>query len=404
METNSILHVDVLEEILMRLPVKDLLRWKVVSKQWYALIRACIFNKKHYKFKHAMYITNCNDVPLFLDVPSTEDKHQTQFYLLSKQGDDNVVLDITRDFERDIPPKLANDLELRNMRVKCMGIVNGVVGLQWGRHRLALWNPATREFKDVARWPITSDYNEDVDLYGSQILGLGFDLKSNNFEILGLIDYHQESSIYDFHLYSLKTDSWTRLKEAPTSMVNFQFSDNDAYLENGIYYWLASGRSHLSDNMIISFNFSTKMFKETILPKGFLCRNDGNVKCVPWKYLLGIGKYKQGLGLFINRTVENNGGIEIWAVTKYEGDDEGVPLCWELVVRVAEIQCYDGLYISTIRVCGDLLLIIQDENSDEEVFGTLYDPRTNTFNNIGAGFCTSFTYVESLFSLSKMLF
>ncbi|KAK9669850.1 hypothetical protein RND81_13G159000 [Saponaria officinalis] len=121
METTRILPDDILEDILVRLPAKILVRWKCVSKHWYALFGDYNFAMKHYRFQYAHHAT----VPLFLNC-SLSYPTQTKFFLLSKHGGDDVVLNVTPDFHRDIRPAFANESELSFL---CMGIVNGVICL-----------------------------------------------------------------------------------------------------------------------------------------------------------------------------------------------------------------------------------------------------------------------------------
>ncbi|XP_074287631.1 F-box only protein 8-like [Silene latifolia] len=411
METTSLLPDDILEEILVRLPVKYLLQWKCVSKHWYTLISDYEFAKKHYHFQYAMLGADNDAGPLFLDLPSKISK-PVQFKLLSKVGGDNVVLDMTADFERDIPPRFSNDCELRKLSLRCMGIINGVIGLQWGRTRLALWNPATREFKDVARWPNIPN-NKAAEQFGCDIHGLVFDQQANDFKILGLINFDggendDISTIYEFHLYSLKSNSWKRIKKGPSCRLSVIFSDTDAYLNNGVYYWLTIKDIWSDENPILCFNFSTEIFKEFEPPKGSGCRSNhrtrifnGHVMC-DCKYQQTIGKYKEGLALFVTRTLQNmNCSFEIWAVTKFREDDHGVPLSWELVVTVEPIHSFPwSLTVRAFRAYGDLLVIVQRGNYGKDYEACLYDPSTHTFNNLGLSFCSCFKYVESLFSVS----
>ncbi|XP_074285908.1 putative F-box/kelch-repeat protein At3g17570 [Silene latifolia] len=404
MET-TILPDDVLEEILVRLPVKYLVGWKCVCKHWYALIGDYDFAKKHYHFQYAMHRADKDAGPLFLDSPST-----AHFYLLSKDGGDDVVLDMTADLERDIPPTFGNDSELRNSSARCIGVINGVIGLLWDRTRLALWNPATREFKDVARWPVIPD-NKAAEQFGGEIHGFVFDQQSNDFKILGLINFDggdDVSTVYEFHLYSLKSNSWKRIKKGPSCRLSVLFSVKDAYLSNGVYYWRTYKDIWSFENPILSFDFNTEIFKEFEPPKGSGCRSNqhtriinGQVLC-DCKYQQIIGKYKEGIALFVTRTLENlDCSFEIWAVTKFREDDHGVPLSWELVVTVDPIHSFTwSLTVKAFRAYGDLLVMVRRGNYGEDQEACLYDPSTHTFNNLGIAFASCYKYVESLFSVS----
>ncbi|KAH9604892.1 hypothetical protein KSS87_013653 [Heliosperma pusillum] len=345
--------------------------------------------------------------PLFLDSPSKE-----KFYLLSKDGGDDVVLDVTADFKRDIPSTISNEFERYERSPRCMGVINGVIGLQWGRTRLALWNPATREFKDVARWPNIPD-NKAAEQFGGQIHGLVFDQQANDFKILGVINFQggeddNVTTIYEFHLYSLKSNSWKRVKKGTSCRLSIIYSETGACLHNGVYYWLTYKDIWSIENPILSFNFSTEIFKEFEPPKGSGCRSNqhmrifrGRVMC-DCKYQQIIGKYKEGIALFVTRTLENlDCSFEIWAVTKFREDDHEVPLSWELVVNVEPIHSFNwSLTVKAYRAYGDLLVMVRRGDYGRDQEACLYDPSTHTYNNLGLTFASCYKYVESLFSLS----
>ncbi|KAK9733843.1 hypothetical protein RND81_04G096300 [Saponaria officinalis] len=281
METSIILPNHIIEDILLRLPVKHLLPWKCVSKHFYALLWDEHFIKKHYHFQYAMHLADHGDVPLLLAAPSHHHV-PAEFHLFPTHGDRDVTVNITPDFERDIPPVVVSEGdELCNHRMRCIGLVNGIVCLIWGRTRfthLVLWNPATREFKDVPRWPIIPDV-KDAEIFGPIIHGFGFDVQSNDFKILGLIDTIdgdglESDYIYEIHVYSLKANSWKRIKDVPRTSLDFNnLVFTDSYFNNGVHYWLARELPYIA-NGIVSFNFSSETFKEFELPVAVsACRN-----------------------------------------------------------------------------------------------------------------------------------
>ncbi|KAK9666712.1 hypothetical protein RND81_14G205800 [Saponaria officinalis] len=331
MKTSIILPEHVIEDILLRLPVKHLLPWKCVSKHFYALLWDEHFVKKHYHFQYAMHLADHGDVPLLLDTPS--DHHvPAEFHLVSTHGDRDVIVNITPDFVRDIPPEIVDEGERYNQCMRCIGLVNGIICLLWGRGRLALWNPATREFKNVPRWPIMPD-NKDAEKFGPSIRGFEFDVQSNDFKILGLIHSINRNAlesdyIYEFHVYSLKANSWKRIKDVPRTYLAFDLVFTDSYFNNGVHYWPAHQLPYIPRNGIVSFNFSSETFKEFEPPVAA-----GTVETL---FRLRVGKFKEGLALLVNRMSENEDSFEIWAATEF-GDDNEVPSSWQLVVKVPPI-------------------------------------------------------------------
>ncbi|KAK9666709.1 hypothetical protein RND81_14G205600 [Saponaria officinalis] len=289
---------------------------------------------------------------------------------------EHVIEDIllsTPDFERDIPPVVVNEGdELCNHQMRCIGLVNGIVCLLWGRSRftrLVLWNPATREFKDVPRWPIMPD-DKDAEKFGPIIHGFGFDVQSNDFILLiGM------------------------LLKVTTSM-----SSMYSYFNNGVHYWLAHELPYIP-NGIVSFNFSSETFKEFESPVAAADTEE-------ILYSLSVGKYKEGLALLMNRSSKNEESFEIWAATEFRDDNE-VPSAWQLVVKVPPIHLHFKVDICTIRDSGALLLYINEEEWDDvpsaDSGAYLYNLSTHTFKYLGSRFISSFRYVESLFPLSRRL-
>ncbi|KAL9231877.1 hypothetical protein vseg_007042 [Gypsophila vaccaria] len=375
METSIVIPDHLIEEILLRLPVKHLLPWKCVSKHWYAVIRDYVFAMKHYRFQYAMQLADHGEVPLLLNEP--EESPITQFYLLSKHGAGHVVVNITPDF--GIPPDIfANHSNPVAHTIHCMGVVNGVVGLRRGSTLVALFNPATREFKEIPRWPIMPD-NKVAEMFGSVVLCFGFDLQSNDYKLLGEIKYKKSAKdsddIFEYHLYSLKANSWKRINDTPRTYPSIQTPITDAYFDNGVHYWTAYELDYLRPAGIVSFNFSTEIFKEFEPP--------GDADRCHWK----IVKYKEGLAVLVDRSEEPC--FEVWTATSFRDDDYEVPSSWQLVIKVPSIYAANRLYSLTILDSGDVLISIIDDTETEEgedvyvAQGFGFDLQSNDINVLG---------------------
>ena len=146
MEENSIfLSEDILEEMLCRMSVKQLLQLRCVSKLWHSLIDNHNFIMKHYQTRYAM-LKEEDNIPFFTDKPSVYDGNDpVHFYLLSKKFE-NFLLCLTPDLHRDTTPCFIDNSEIFHT-LYCAGVINGVVLLHWFAENLGLWNRATREFK-----------------------------------------------------------------------------------------------------------------------------------------------------------------------------------------------------------------------------------------------------------------
>ncbi|KAJ8427708.1 hypothetical protein Cgig2_019013 [Carnegiea gigantea] len=153
-EIEATLPDDIVEVILSQLSVRQLLRFRCVSKSGCALIDSLRFIKKQHEKQYSIFKEEGN-MPLVLDSGRSVaiNGDPSQFYLLSK-GSEDVPLCVTSDLERDSTPYSPMNLG-RFKTLRLSGFVNGVALLVWEyrgdqNSYFALWNPATREFKVVS--------------------------------------------------------------------------------------------------------------------------------------------------------------------------------------------------------------------------------------------------------------
>ncbi|WOG91450.1 hypothetical protein DCAR_0310699 [Daucus carota subsp. sativus] len=179
---------DLITDILVRLPVKSLLRCKSVSKPWFSLISSPNFTK--YQLKHT----------------------------LSKPGADRtLILKIDDDFISLLslnPPQLnapfAFPYTIGHFRI--VGSCNGIVCVSaprtfcyfpWYRrtHDIYLWNPATRQSK-----LIPPNIRDDIP---SRAVGFGFDSVHNDYKVMRVASSFAEP--FSAEVYSANADVWRKL-------------------------------------------------------------------------------------------------------------------------------------------------------------------------------------------------
>ncbi|KAK4722915.1 hypothetical protein R3W88_013148 [Solanum pinnatisectum] len=147
-------HEDIVTEILLRCPIKSLLRFKCACKNWYALIKIPKFIQQHLKKNRSplqVLIYNNGDI----------DDDSCPMTLISKENFQTFL------------------------GMKCLiGYVDGLF-LMYGEINsvisCALWNPATREMRHLYLLaPIIDD---------SPNFGLGIDHFSNDYKVVYFLDY-----------------------------------------------------------------------------------------------------------------------------------------------------------------------------------------------------------------------
>ncbi|KAM3267092.1 hypothetical protein P3L10_004087 [Capsicum annuum] len=251
---------EIVVDILSRLPVRSLLRFKCVSKIWMALISEPYFTMKHLKL--AKNNQNSPKILFLKDMFSWHLSSLTPASLPLAQFTENVQ---KLDWLYGRKP--------RNCKIYCCcdGLVLvGVRKYDNIKHlMLLLWNPFTRE-STVLR---STEFLPSEDY----ICGLGYDATSGDYMILK-IGYQSCSEIL-----ALKSGSG-RIIGKPTGIYRSWLSDMDSLtFIHGAFHWLGFSR----DEFVTSYDISNEVFKEETIYKWKLC-GSGHELRQTWPY--GIGR------------------------------------------------------------------------------------------------------------------
>ncbi|KAK9666186.1 hypothetical protein RND81_14G167400 [Saponaria officinalis] len=385
----GILPEDVMEEILLRLTVRHLVRLRCVCKSWCALIDDINFIKRHYRL-HSSICKADGDVP---GICFRQTFNDFRVYLVSKQNE-NIPLDLTPDLLCDTAASFTNAPALFNDGIT-VGIANGVVCFMWGYQNLGMWNPATRDFKVVTPWIYRQTFPRSLQL---EMIGFGFDCISNDFKIVRINRCDGGTCIHE--VYSLSTDTWKKLREpSPLEVSRSIFQEG---YSNGVCYCYSNyddevlHSSEASNPLIMSFNFSTEVFEVINYPVNTIGSKAG---C---EYDWTIAIYRESLALVICwtdlRKAECN--YEVCVITESQVGNSGIQKSWQRLFALGPFPLYDGrMNLEQFRSDGDVLFTIGVENGDPKLI--LYNPLSGTFKNLGTRLFRPYDYVESLFPLSK---
>ncbi|KAL4333002.1 hypothetical protein GQ457_07G042820 [Hibiscus cannabinus] len=214
---------DIIVEILSRLPVKSLCRFKCVSKAWRNLISDPQFVKLHLnqsiKSKRLTYVIGrLIDFPrrLELDYDSLVSGHEAK------------------------PVAEHSSFGLKfsgnGLKMKFWGSCNGLLCVFAPPRTLALVNPSTRETKTIL-----SDHDPNIrfdfafmhPIFG----GFGYDSFNDDYKVVNIdsVANHIPSVVY---IYSLKNRAWSRIGDfpydgrTPTSIRGYSVH------MNGVVYWI----------------------------------------------------------------------------------------------------------------------------------------------------------------------
>ncbi|XVF46361.1 hypothetical protein PTKIN_Ptkin03bG0020900 [Pterospermum kingtungense] len=239
---------DILIEILMKLPVKSIIRFKCVAKTWCHLFQNPSSISRHFNI-------------------SKKNKH---LVVCHRDGDnDNFVIRLFVDqalvsyHDLHLPFHFAS-IDFLEFRVD-----NGLFCLLDPLNSvLALWNPATREIK------ICHECNKNIrskfyTLFLGTI-GFGLDPLSNDYKVVYIRKYHESGKDIQepahYSIYSMSSDSWREFKDEDVEFLrDYEVcgSSNNACV-NGVYYWHTCKFINSSCDYffkVLAFNFSTEVFQ-----------------------------------------------------------------------------------------------------------------------------------------------
>ncbi|XP_026458283.1 F-box protein At5g07610-like [Papaver somniferum] len=232
---------DILEQILIFLPVKTLLKLKLVSQQWFRLISDPIFIQNH-------FLPNYPSVPpIFLQKLSFVVNPEFEFIFLDKNlsGSSTVPFQ-TLTFVND-PAGIKIEQSCNGLLICSSFRMNGI-----GR-TYYVYNPSTRRSKSISG----SSQVVGDEFHSICNVSLAFNpLKSPHYEVVRI--WGSDSNKYQTEIYSSKTGSW----RAPGVIF---CAPNDAFGRSGVYWngclhWISLRESSLY------YDINQEMFKTLPMP------------------------------------------------------------------------------------------------------------------------------------------
>ncbi|GAU32839.1 hypothetical protein TSUD_209070 [Trifolium subterraneum] len=246
---------DIAISILSKLPVKSVKRFSCASKTWSLLFENPYFLNK---FRNNLV---SKPLPLYDDDAYLLYKRtMPQTKLSLGLGEKEIALDL------DLPSIFHGNA---NSDFDILGsAINGIICLyDYHDHTNILFcNPYTQEIKVIPYSPAKFLPPDLTDAF--YLHGFGYDHVHDDFKVIMFVncdlvyDEYWEDAMPDpfWEIYSLKRNSWRRLKTNDIPYINYVPVGLEVYLD-GMCHWL--GTTDGETYHVVSFNFSNEVFFAT---------------------------------------------------------------------------------------------------------------------------------------------
>lgn len=330
---------EIIAEVLARLPVDCLLRFRCVSKSWLALISSRHFVNAHSdvcKNKHEsgrnrlLLIASFSGLGKICSISS-----------LVRENSSLGLVELSR-FSKS---------PCRSPRI--LGSCNGLLCLSTVHFKLMLWNPSTgksREFPDSFIQSNSGCYIR---------YGFGYDERRNDYKVVKMFSFEKNGGRYDniVQAYSLRANSWTMMSGFSSGYI---YGKCGVFL-NGALHWEIRHSDDVSNTVsweIVALDLAAERYRTMALPS---CENG------KFYWTLGVSH-----GCLLASCIYYPKRTHIWMMKEY-----GIMESWTKVASIALSDNHRG-YVTVLHM---------SENGDEILLklGTqlaLYDSRTCSFKEV----------------------
>ncbi|WCJ35019.1 F-box and associated interaction domains-containing protein [Euphorbia peplus] len=358
------LQEEIVIQILLRLPVKSLSRFKTVCKSWCSIITSAEFVKNHLSRAHA---TNYNQHKIFLGllIPSSDASNRCVMYRESSNG---IIHAKTFDFPFQLPGG-------GEIPVNVCNYCDGLICFDMYGRGILLWNPSLPSEYKIIRKPELGD--------GFTLMG--YDSTMDDYKIVSIPSSSSKERFprrYFFvEIFSLKSSSW-RKRKISKNFFTYKICQLKGIYTRSHLHWIGTGHSNVT-GLIVYYDLVEERLDHVNLPTRSY--ND-------WTLLI----YKEFFGIVGANSV---GQEELWVLEDYCG----VKSSWNKLFKIAPLgigvhyhSCFtrngeivihtgeSGLRFYDVKDGSFKNPVIQGDNiTDEEEFA-------NDFH--------AFPYIESLVS------
>ncbi|XVF78179.1 hypothetical protein PTKIN_Ptkin14bG0109000 [Pterospermum kingtungense] len=293
------LPVELILEILVKLPVKSLVKCRSVCKTWNNLITNPCFISTH--LQTSLSKTPSHGHLVLKDSQDHQDSFSLHFYNHNFDQYKQLL------FPMAVKAHLSSFL--------MVGSCNGLVCLcnYMVLSQSIIWNPSIQKFIKLPKTSIITCLIEEA----SYFLGFGFDSRTNDYKLLIVLFIED---VIENYLFSLNENSWKTVSASfsDDAMRRRIWSSFPTELQistfvNGAFHWVGHQREQddivgESGNMILGFNISTEQF--------FVLRLPESLTGLAPKELL-VMKYGESSIAVVRRVWEGDEQLDLWVMKAY---------------------------------------------------------------------------------------
>ncbi|XP_047340422.1 F-box protein CPR1-like [Impatiens glandulifera] len=338
---------EILEKILCRLSVKDLFRFKCVSKSWFTLISSPYFVKLHLNRS----VQTKSNLSLFL-----RDYHlfRVDFNSLEDFKEEGFLRPVEIDYLASRYPYYEISICGSCDGLLCMSIHDIM-------KNVFLWNPSTKKSIQLPLPPPVSTAVSTADKLNSFVYRFGYDNTNNDYKVVKLMFFKIRESIEDYEIkvYSLKSNSWHIPKKFPYCPKLKSIGDS---ITCGAMHWISKVGSE-KKRSIVAFDLGTEIYRVISLPE----LSDS------YYYL-----YLDNLEGCLSATCSyHSSNVDIFLLKEYGGKNEH----WSKLITISQPLISIGSFYTVKAIayskCGKKVLFLMDyerliwynleDKSDEEI-------------------------------------
>lgn len=309
---------ELITDILGRLPVDSLLRFRCVSKWWRYIIDSPRFAKLHLRRS----VEASTGLSLFL-------RHSSSLYYVDLGSQRRAV-------ETNYPLMCYSD------QIKVLGSCDGLLCISNAADDVVIWNPSTRKHKFL---PYSAVEVRRASVFSVCVYGFGYNDRTDDYMLLRLVQLVTEPIESEVSIYSLKDNAWRRLQDMPYSLV---YPRKMGVFVCGCLHWIMT-RELVSEsaNMLVAFDFHVEQFKVVDQPEVIDNKLDMDVAILGGCLCLSIN--------------DNHMNIDVWIMREY-----GLKESWTKLFTIPQSEVARPLGFArplTYSYNGHRVLVRQDSKN-----------------------------------------